>query len=193
MPKAAGTPEFVRAFVAVDAGLALRARLTPIFERLRQIDCQVRWVPSDHWHLTLKFLGDVDTAVLPRLSEAIRESAAQVPVFEFAARGLFPFPSGRKPRIVAAGIEDPDRQLERLHLELEDRMQAFGIRPEGRGFNAHLTLGRVQGFADRLWKTLKQYEAKPFGTVRVTAVTLYKSDLLPQGARYTKLAEFNMG
>lgn len=193
MPRAAGVPEFVRAFVAVDAGPELRARLIPILERLRRIDCLVRWVPPEHWHLTLKFLGDVDTAVLPQLSKTIRESAAQVPAFEFAARGLFPFPPGRKPRIVAAGIEDAGRQLERLHLALEDRMPAFGIRPEGRGFNAHLTLGRVQGFAGRLWKTLKQHEAEPLGTARVTAVTLYKSDLLPQGARYTKLAEFNLG
>ncbi|MBI3832691.1 MAG: RNA 2',3'-cyclic phosphodiesterase [Planctomycetes bacterium] len=182
--------KLIRAFIAVDVGEAVRKALVPALERLRRIDSQVRWVDPKNWHLTVKFLGDVEWRAVDGMAKALQEETATLPAFEFRVRGLFPFPPGRSPRIVAAGIEDSTRGLESLNRALEARMQAFGIPPERRGFKAHLTLGRVQNprGQDRLWSVLKKFEAEDFGTAHVKEAVLYRSELDPKGAQYTLLA-----
>ncbi|MCW8133143.1 MAG: RNA 2',3'-cyclic phosphodiesterase [Planctomycetota bacterium] len=179
--------EAVRLFMAVDLGDEARAKLLPAVERLRRTDCNVRWVEPKNWHLTVKFCGDVPAAQVPEIAAALKRESAKIAAFAFGVRGLFPFPPGKAPRIVAAHIFDEARGLARINQTLETRMQVFGIRPERRGFKAHLTLGRVQGPQDRLWSALKKFEHEDFGASPATEVLLIRSVLLPQGAQYTVL------
>jgi 2'-5' RNA ligase len=182
--------KLIRAFIAVDVGEDVHNALDSALERLRRIDSQVRWVDPKNWHLTVKFLGDVEWRAVDGIAKALQEEAVKLPAFEFRVRGLFPFPPGRLPRIVAAGIEDSAKGLESLNRTLEERMQALGIPPERRGFKAHLTLGRVQNprGQDRLWSVLKKYVTDDFGTALVEDAQLYQSELDPKGAQYSLLA-----
>ena len=189
MPRSA-LPATVRAFAAADVGPDIRAALRPVMERLRRLGAPVRWVAEPNWHLTLKFLGDVESRQLGGIGQAVREAAAGVAVFEMGLCGLHAFPPGRTPRIVAADVTAGVEGLRALHAELEARLQAFGVAAEQRAFLAHLTLGRVQGKGDleRLWKAMAEHAQDDFGTVTVDEIVLFQSELRPEGARYTPLA-----
>jgi 2'-5' RNA ligase len=185
----------VRAFVAVDIGPDIRAELRPVVAELRKLNAAVRWVTEDNWHLTVKFLGNLEWRQLGDLSLAVQQAAATVPVFEMTLAGLHAFPPGPNPRIVAVDVTAGVEGLRALHQAFDRRMQDLGVPAENRSFLAHLTLGRVQGTqgAERLWEALKKQAGREFGSVEVTEVVLFQSELRPAGAQYTPLAHAKLG
>ena len=111
--------------------------------------------------------------------------------------GLGTFPNIRRPRVIWIGIQVPET-LKALHQELETATAKLGFPPEKRSFKPHLTIGRVKKHIssdkiDALQIALSGTNIGFIDTVEVEALHLFKSDLKPSGAVYTKLysAELN--
>jgi len=154
----------------------VRARLAAAVERLRPLAPGVGWVTRDNVHLTVKFLGGVESPRLAAIESALTTGTAGHGVFELSVQGLGAFPTRMRPRVLWAGVADGDA----LH--------ALGIPRETRPFAAHVTLGRVREprANPRLAGALDSTET--FGRQPVTRISLMRSDLSPRGARYTELA-----
>ena len=100
-----------------------------------------RWIDAENYHITLRFIGDVDQ----RIADAVADSLVQIsrPSFSVTLNGLGSFGS-RKPHCVWAGVAmTPD--LGDLQSELERRMQRVGLEPERRKYAPHVTLARLKG------------------------------------------------
>ena len=98
-----------------------------------------RWIDTENYHVTLRFIGDIDGASAHEIASML-ERVDRRP-FEVTVRGLSSF-GGRKPRAVVATIV-PSRPLIELQAELERLMQRIGLDPEGRKFIPHVTLARL--------------------------------------------------
>ena len=99
-----------------------------------------RWIDPENYHLTLRFIGDVDDAWRAR---SLRCSAGcGAAAFELRLDGLSSF-GGRKPRAVVATVA-PSPALMELQAEHERLMQRIGLEPEGRKFTPHVTLARLR-------------------------------------------------
>ncbi len=183
----------VRAFVAVDLESEITERLAQVLAELRQqVDGRiVRWVPAENIHLTLKFLGDVSVHNLPLLEDALRAEALGRSAFALSVGGLGAFPSENQPRVLWVGVEAPD-VLMALQRGIEARMERLGYAREKSPFNPHLTLGRVSRSATarevrQVARLLREYKLGFLGVSEVEAVHLFRSDLRPAGAVYTRL------
>lgn len=187
----------IRSFIAVDLGREVKKALRPAVEDLRRRSKQVnvRWVPEENWHLTVKFLGDVDWLATGEIGKAMQAVAKEVPAFELEVRGLHAFPPNRNPRVVAASLATGQDTLACLHGKIDKRMQAFGVDPEHRAFRAHLTLARVRGTsgAKVLWENLEPFADQSFGRAHIDEVVLFQSELRREGAEYTPLATARLG
>ena len=179
-----------RLFIAVDPSKRVRAAALKAVQPLHNLPVNIRWLPPDALHLTLVFLGDTDTGRIPELENAM-ETAADTDAFEAVCRGLGVFGSRRHPRIVWAGIEDPDARLAQIRARLTTLLEPLGWAPEARSFHPHLTLGRVRSPdpTGALTSTIAEAKNTDFGPVPVDKVTLYESILEPQGARYISLKQ----
>ena len=104
-----------------------------------------RWVEPDNYHLTLRFIGDVD-GVLARDVASILEGVARSP-FELRLEGLSSF-GGRKPRAVVAAVGQSS-PLYDLQAEHERLMKRIGLPPEGRKYTPHVTLARLRDTSSR--------------------------------------------
>jgi 2'-5' RNA ligase len=148
----------------------------------------VRWVRPEALHVTLRFLGEIDAiATAPLAHRAAQELATLCP---FALR-LGPaelFPSPRRPRVVALGLE-PTAPLVELAAAIERAVIAEGFPPEERPFRAHLTLGRVKG---RSFPSVAAL-APPAAELKVEQAVLFRSELSPGGSRYTPLERVPLG
>ncbi len=178
----------VRAFIAVDLPPDLRQALGRVSRHLQEqlAGVPVRWVPPENIHLTLKFLGN-----LPLLQEMLRGEVADRRPFEFGVGGLGAFPDLKQPRVIWVGVKGPD-ELEALHYVVEVAMERLGYAREGRPFTPHLTLGRVSRNASpreirQVSEVLRKTKVGFLGSARVEEVHLYRSDLRPTGAVYTRL------
>jgi 2'-5' RNA ligase len=182
-----------RCFCAVDLGDGERAVLLEQTAPLRATGAEVRFTRETQIHVTLKFLGDTDPELLPRLRSAL--SSVRIEPFEWSVRGLGFFPPRGRPRVLWAGIEDGGR-LAALARRVEDAVVPLGFARERRPFRSHLTLARVRG--PRGLRELEQRVAALGGSVSVAlapalAFVLYRSHLEPAGSRYERLGEFAFG
>ncbi len=104
-----------------------------------------RWVEPENYHLTLRFIGDVDDAVAREVASLlanVRRSA-----FELRLEGLSSF-GGRKPRAVIASVAPVEPVID-LQAEHERLMQRVGLEPEGRKYTPHVTLARLRDSTSR--------------------------------------------
>jgi 2'-5' RNA ligase len=98
-----------------------------------------RWIDPENYHLTLRFIGDVDDALARDIAGLLR---AQRRPFEIRLDGLTSF-GGRKPRALVASATPVGALLE-LQAEHERLLQRMGLEPEGRKYTPHVTLARLR-------------------------------------------------
>ena len=175
----------VRAFFAWEPPAAAREALAALAAELRALPGGdgVRWVRPEGFHMTLRFLGNVPTAEVPALVEAVESALAGAASLRLALGAVRAFPSVRQPRVVVVELE-PEVPLAALAARVEAGVVAAGLPPERRRFHAHLTLGRARG---RRLPALAG-RACHAGELDVHEVVLFRSDLGAGGSRYTPLA-----
>jgi RNA 2',3'-cyclic 3'-phosphodiesterase len=189
-----------RAFIALLLSEEARAAVTAEVDRLRPLGRAVAWVPPANLHLTLYFLGNQDDARLADALGALDEAAAQSAPFDVGLHGLGAFPGLERPRIFWVGVAEGALAARTLQARLVAGLVARGFAPESRPWHPHLTIGRVAD--ERRWRrddpTALRHAVRRAGSLavarlRITALSLMKSELHPTGARYTELASRPLG
>jgi len=187
----------MRCFIAMDIDETLKADITDVQARIKQqIELspgEVKWVQPEGMHLTLKFLGDIkDTQSVDvcGITQAVCERHAPFTI-EVREVGFF---GGRSARVVWVGVGQDSQALLELQADLEAELAQAGWPPESRRFSGHLTLGRVKqsraGLA--LARALTEFKKVDLGSIPVNQVSVYQSQLRPQGPLYTALAKYQL-
>ncbi|MHC1728521.1 MAG: RNA 2',3'-cyclic phosphodiesterase [Syntrophobacteraceae bacterium] len=177
----------IRSFIAIDLSDTVRGQIASLVQELRKSGAPVGWVRVESIHLTLKFLGNVAPEMIEEMKPVLAEIASQTEPIHINPAGCGAFPTIKTPRVIWVGLKGDGGPLAKLQREVESAMVPFGFKPEDRPFRPHLTVGRVKGRQHLL--TLQQillahqdFTAEPFD---VAELVLYKSELRPDGARYT--------
>ncbi len=157
--------------------------LLPVLDRLEAM--QGAKVPSsDSLHITLKFIGEADAAIIPSLSQSMDLSVSDIAPFTMTLRSIGCFPDDSRPRVVWAGVEDGGI-LKKISDRLEEETSALGIEAEKRGFRPHLTLARLRQPFPGMMKNFDDLSGVELGTVNVADVKLKSSLLTPSGPRHS--------
>lgn len=184
----------LRLFLAVVPPAAVVTRLTEVVERLRRFDYDVKWVEPNNMHITLKFLGEVDSELVPQLTTRVDAACQGARAFAVELKGIGTFPGQGRPRVIWVGVSSGTSELEALATAVSNAVSGLGFPKEP--FTPHLTLGRVRSGAGAMSQDFKQemrrLEAESFGCFTVREVKLMKSDLSRQGPRYSELANFHL-
>jgi 2'-5' RNA ligase len=104
-----------------------------------------RWIDPEDYHVTLRFIGDVDDTLAREV--ALLLGKVSRPSLELRLDGLSSF-GGRRPRAVIATLAQTPALME-LQAEHERLMQRAGLEPEGRKFTPHVTLARLRDSSSR--------------------------------------------
>ena len=185
----------IRSFIAIEIPQPLKSRMEEIQRELRRTDADVKWVRPGAIHLTLKFLGSIRQEDVERISQALPPIVADGESFEVRVQGMGCFPNPRNPRVVWLGVDQGREALASLRGAIEKRMAELSFPPEDRPFSPHLTMGRVRSPRGRagLAQAIEKHQGVPIGSFQAQEVILFRSELRPSGAVYTKLKEFPMG
>ncbi len=184
----------MRTFVAVEIPDDLRTEVIAYQKRLQSFDAKVRCTKPGQMHITLKFLGEIDQTQADLLDELFQSVAKATAPFEMALQGLGAFPNLRRPSILWAGVADGANSLTELARSVEAAAKELGFKKEKRGFNPHLTLGRVKSpkGLPPVVERIQKDESKSFGSFRVSEFVFMQSELNPSGAVYTRLNTYNL-
>ncbi len=175
----------IRAFLAINLPDEVRAYLGELSRELdKQVPARsVRWVKPDRMHLTLRFLGETDVALIPELRRAVDDATKRHQPFTLQLKGFGCFPDCTRPRVLWAGIHDEEEAAIRLKRDIDKALSSFGWEPEKRPFRPHLTLGRIKDsrkLASQQWPA----DVKPLA-IPVSSIHLIESKLRPEGPIYT--------
>ena len=183
----------IRSFLAIDPPEEIRREIGRIQNRLKKtVRGDIRWVRPESIHLTLKFFGDIRPEVIESISAVAGKAATEVGPFELAIGGTGVFPDMNRPRVVWLGMDGEVERLASFQKGLERALAEIGFPAEARPFRPHLTLGRIRSpkGPSGLAEALEQAKMDAGAKFTATGLCLFKSDLTPRGAVYTRLAVY---
>jgi 2'-5' RNA ligase len=122
------------------AGLEVPEEIAETLAMLRGGLPGARWIEPEDYHVTLRFIGDIDRTSAEEIASMLVRINRKP--FEVTVQGLASF-GGKKPRAVVASVQ-PTRPLLELQGELERLMQRLGLGPDARKFTPHITLARLR-------------------------------------------------
>lgn len=177
----------LRLFVGIPMPEMVVERLTGLASGLPG----ARWVPPENYHLTLRFLGEMDEGSGHDVDEALDHVTG--PAFALTLSGLGSFGKGHKQHALWAGVEESEL-LRHLQAKVESALVRAGLPAEERKFSPHVTLAYL---TDTPPAKLANYlganglfQAGPF---MVDRYCLYESVLGRSGATYHILQDYPLG
>ena len=185
-------PQALRCFIGLPLPESWQEGLARVTLRLSaELRSRISWTRPGNWHLTLKFLGEVDEPRLPELSQALRGVCFAPLALAVGCAGVFP--QAGAPRVLWAGLAQGRDESARLAAQVEHVLAPLGFAPEARPFAPHLTLGRVRQAAEaEVWALVQRAVAEqPWPRATVGSFVLWRSVLGPGGPSYSRLAEFS--
>ena len=154
-------------------------------------DEKIKWVNFDQFHLTLKFLGDTDTNLIPKIISRLNNITSLFKPFNLNFKGFGIFKNFNNPRVLWVGI-DKNEHLTSLHKLIDTSLNSLGFEKEKRDFNPHLTLGRIKFLKNR--KKLMDYilknSKKELEIFQVNEFFLIESILKREGPTYIDIKDF---
>ena len=184
----------IRSFISIELSDDIRRSMADLIAELRKAGADVTWMPTEKIHLTLKFLGNTDDSLIPKIKEEISKKLLHYNAFYIKIVGVGCFPSEKRPRVLWVGMENSDI-LQSIQKEMDTEVAGLGFAREDRPFSPHLTIGRVRsqtGIAEML-RRLAEFRTAYFGVIEVKSIHIMKSELKPAGAEHTSIAEIPIG
>ncbi len=186
----------IRAFLAIEPTENILQKISGMQEKLkREISGRLSWTRPQGQHLTLKFFGDISQDDVKNICIAVKNRTVAEPPLNLKIEKIGVFPDARRPRVLWCGVTGDVEKLINLQKKLDSDFAAIGFPAEDRSFKAHLTLARIKDPRDitGMSEALKKHNSFTAGEFTADKLYLFQSNLSPQGAVYTKLAEFELG
>jgi RNA 2',3'-cyclic 3'-phosphodiesterase len=122
-------------------GLELPAVVVGQLALLRGGVVGARWLEPEDYHITLRFIGDIDARTARDIDDTLSDICRPGAPIRFEGLSWF---GGDKPRAIVAKVK-ADPALMDLQAEQERRLRRIGIEPETRKYTPHVTLARLRG------------------------------------------------
>jgi 2'-5' RNA ligase len=185
----------MRVFVALAPSPLFLDSLEDTLVSVRAAHPEFRWLPRENLHITLAFLGDIDSFGIELLNRVTAESAAPVKPIAASTGKLLMFPQRPPANALALGINEGRERVSSLASFFEQNLfraaqeERYPFRrQEKRPFVPHITVAR-KGKSNIV--ILPEEKNAPFRAEGVfESITVFQSELCKGGAVYTPLFEY---
>jgi len=175
----------MRLFIGISVPEAYQQKLQEVQDRWKnRFKSRLSWTKKGNWHLTLKFLGEVEEADLQRIKNALDKIHLSSAWLKGGQAGYFASRNGI--RVLWLGLSGEVHVLEDWAREIEEEFYALGFSKENRPFHPHLTFARVKMFSDHdPWAEFREYvSGLDWPDFKVQRINLWQSKLTPNGPVY---------
>lgn len=179
----------LRCFIGLPLPTAWGLGLDALAQRLAgRLASRISWTRPGNWHVTLRFLGEVEAARLPEITRALR--GVDFAPFALRLGGAGFFAQGGAPRTLWAGLAQGGEHCARLAGAVDRVLVPCGPGPRTGAYRPHVTLGRVKQpcAGDDWWDAAAlvsgELSGAQFFPAQVGEMILWRSVLGPQGPKY---------
>ncbi len=187
-------PDCTRCFVAIEIPESIQTKLTEIQEVFRSRIEGASWTRLGNFHLTLKFLGDVESDSIQEIGTVLQRGAMSHKPFSVEIGGMGAFPNLVRPRVLWVGLKQGAAQTTMLARTVNGELVKLGY-PNDTRFHPHFTLARLKNQVNlnSFINLFKKFETIEGTLLTVDKITLVKSELHPSGAVYTPIKIYQLG
>jgi 2'-5' RNA ligase len=181
----------MRTFIAIDLTPEIKKELYYLVSNLKPAAMNIKWVASENYHLTLKFIGETTEEGVERIKSALDELVKKHRQFPLTIKGTGSFPPGQsRLRVVWVGVS-AGPEFRALQADLEELLRKKNFSTEDRPFSPHLTIGRARSpqKQERLKAELDKLSQKEVGLMQVKEITFFQSVLHPEGPEYKVISQ----
>jgi 2'-5' RNA ligase len=177
----------MRLFVALDLPWEIKEELSDLSFNM----IGARWVPTDNFHLTLRFIGEASRLQAEEIDLALATLRGRS--FAFSLAGLGWFEKAGRVSSLWVGVER-NEHLAKLQSKVESALYRMGLPPDRRRFTPHVTLARMDSpVTPALAQFVQANNLYRSAAIRADNVTLFSSFLGKDQPTYTPEAEYALG
>ncbi|MBN1899021.1 MAG: RNA 2',3'-cyclic phosphodiesterase [Spirochaetes bacterium] len=190
--------ELFRCFIAIDLPERIKTIISDMVMVVKKdFSLPIRWVKEENYHITLKFLAEISQNRIDRIKSFMKDLERDRILFSMNIEEAGVFPPKGAPRVVWLGFKEATGNLIRIFKTLDGSLKRIGFKPEKRDFKPHITLARIkylkQDEGNEFYALLNRLKEKAIGYAErqfsINSLTLFKSELTPQGSVYSRLFE----
>ena len=187
-------PPTIRAFIALELPPPVISMLGKVQEDLKSMGLRAKWVRPENIHLTLKFIGNINPGDIDIIGGAMMDAVEDFAAIDLVAGGVGVFPGIKRPRVIWVGLGGQIQSLFAMQRVLEDNLAPLGFKKEKRPFKGHLTLGRFRQTVNpnTIRQIMREYANLYSEEFTARRIILFKSDLKPTGAVYSRLQQADL-
>ena len=182
--------------------LFIAIKIDPTEELLRRIhflklnlthEQFINWIPTNHYHLTLKFLGKVHQDRIGEISERIRGVLEEKEKFLMQLTNIGIFGSNYSPGVLWGGV-DENKRIRILYQGISKVLSNIGFSEDGQNFVPHISIARIKKITDKKFfqELIKKADLISCNQQKVNEIILYESILKSTGADYRVVEKFDL-
>ncbi|MBT3228838.1 MAG: RNA 2',3'-cyclic phosphodiesterase [Candidatus Marinimicrobia bacterium] len=181
----------IRTFLAFPIPKEIKGYFKNMLEPIIDRQDKINWVKRENIHITLNYLGEMDSENVEEHASHIESVINSFPPFKLGTTDTGIYPHANEPRVLWVGSAPYDLTLSAFKQKLDKELTLLGYRLDKRQFQPHITLARVKTISRKssfIHKFLTT-EVREFN-FEVDTVLWMKSTLTPTGAEYEELKSF---
>lgn len=182
---------FMRSFIAIDFSRSLKELIAQLQMELRATAVRGRWKHIDNFHLTLKFLDEIEPSQVEEIGRELQDICRDTLKFDLNISSLGNFPGRDCLRVLWLGIGGDLACLNRLQGRIDTQLEPLGFPREKRRYTPHVTIGQDVVFKEDFEDIRKIAVIERFPQIKADAVYLYKSEQIGSRRVYTPVSKFD--
>ncbi len=182
----------IRSFLAIELDKELVPKILDVQKEFKKTNANIKYVPSQNMHFTLKFFGNIDLDMVEDISSAVEKVIKNYSSFDLNIKNCGCFPNKKVIKVLWLGLEEGS-PIKNLQKDLDKEFRKLGFKKE-RNFISHLTIGRVKSPKNKkeIREAIERLENIEIGQMTVSKICLKKSTLTPQGPIYEDIKVFEL-
>ena len=182
----------IRSFLAIELDNDLVPGILDVQKEFKKTNANVKYVPEENMHFTLKFFGNIDEEMVDDIALAVEKVIKNYSSFDLNIKNCGCFPNKKVIKVLWLGLEEGS-PIKDLQKDLDKEFKKLGFKKE-RNFISHLTIGGVKSPKNKkeLRNTIEKFEDIEIGKMNVSKICLKKSTLTPHGPIYENIKVFDL-
>lgn len=163
----------------------------------KKISQDVKWVKKENWHITLKFIGEVERRDIDFIKENMMIIANNTMQQSITFSRVAVFPHLDAPRVIYLGVDKGSKVLCNIYNKLDYQLNYLVSKRKEKLYIPHLTLGRVKENSkpEEFTRKIKKFSTLDFSNISIlmNRISLMKSTLMKDGPVYEEIYSANFG
>lgn len=180
----------IRVFLGIKLSGSLKSQIESYQSRLKEHSLKAKWKDPENFHITIKYLGDIEADMIPKIDgvmKNIKSSVINLRVSEISA-----FKKKEKLRVIYLSLEGDLNQLNKLYEKVEMTMNNLGFKLENRSYTPHITLAQDVTLTEKLEGLKSTIENPQFEPIKVESITLFESKQENGKRKYVSLKDYSL-